>query len=260
LLATLYSHGEIKPKRYKKYMDPLVNDANMQLKRQLGLESQSRLQNGGFAKNNRQQKQLLEDYASLLFPFRKDRAVAPFFARLWQVKDPGVRTTYMALLASEGIYIPQGISDSLASDVNSRKLFFNKLLAVDKVSLFPEKYASHQMLAEAALFAGDRFDPSIDTIRFIGEQLLRHEGRDYKGFYFKHKNQLDFNKSFKMYLLVYPAGALPGEDVFYKSKGLRMADTDTEAEAMRFVTEEFDLKDHPRAVVFEAEEKIGYRF
>jgi hypothetical protein len=63
-----------------------------------------------------------------------------------------------------------------------------------------------------------------------------------------------------MYLLVYPAGALPGEDVFYKSKGLRMADTDTEAEAMRFVTEEFDLKDHPRAVVFEAEEKIGYRF
>jgi uncharacterized protein YbaP (TraB family) len=260
LLATLYSHGEIKPKRYKKYMDPLVNDANMQLKRQLGLESQSRIQNVSFNKNNRQQKKLLEDYTSLLFPFRKDRAVTPFFTRMWQVKDPGVRTTYMALLASEGIYIPQGIIDSLASDINSRKLFFNKLHAVDKVSLFPEKYATLQMLAEAALFEGDRFDPSIDTIRFIGEQLLQYEGRDYKGFYFKHKNQLDFNKNFKMYLLVYPVDALPGEDVYYKSKGLRMADTDTEVEVMRFVTEEFHLKDHPRAVVFEPEEKIGYHF
>jgi len=260
LLATLYAKKVIKTKHYRKYLDPLVNDANMQLKRQLGIESQSRIQSGNFSKNKREQKKLLEDYTSLLFPFRNDRAVAPFYERLWQVKDPGVRTTFMSLLAAEEIYIPDSIIDSLAADINSRKLFFNKLQAVGKVSLFPDQYGSQQMLAEAALFEGDRFDPSIDTIRFVGERELHSEGRLYKGFYFKHRNQLDFNKNFKMYLLVYEVGAPVGGRAYYMSKGLRMADTDTEDEIMRFVTEEFQLRDHPRAVVFEAEEKIGYRF
>ncbi len=260
LLATLHSKKIVKPKHYRKYLDPLVNDANMQLKRQLGIESQSRLQSGSFSKNKREHRKLLDDYASLLFPFRKDRAVSPFYERLWQVKDPGVRTTFMSLLAAEDINIPKGIIDSLASDINSRKLFFNKLQAVDKVSLFPEEFATQQMLAEATLFEGDRFDPAVDTIRFVGERVLQSEGREYVGYYFKHRNQLDFNKNFKMYLLVYEAGSSAGERALYTSKGLRMADTDTDKDIVRFVTEEFQLKDHPRAVVFEPEEKIGYRF
>lgn len=260
LLATLHSKKMVKSKHYRKYLEQLVNDANMQLKRQLGIESQSRIQSGSFSKNKREHRKLLEDYTSLLFPFRNDRAVVPFYERLWQVKDPGVRTTFMSLLAEENINIPKGIIDSLASDINSRKLFFNKLYAVDKVSLLPEEFATQQMLAEAALFEGDRFVPGVDTIRFVGERKLQSEGREYVGYYFKHRNQLDFNKNFRMYLLVYEADSSAGERACYTSKGLRMADTDTDSEIMRFVTEEFQLRDHPRAVVFEPEEKIGYRF
>jgi hypothetical protein len=37
-----------------------------------------------------------------------------------------------------------------------------------------------------------------------------------------------------------------------------MADTDTDEEIIRYATEEFQLKNHPRSEVFEKEEKVGY--
>ena len=37
---------------------------------------------------------------------------------------------------------------------------------------------------------------------------------------------------------------------FYKNSGMRIEDTDTEKEALRFVTEEFQLKDRNRAEVY----------
>ncbi len=262
MLATLVGKGEIKASRYKKYLRPLLSDANMQLKRQLGTENQSRVQSGTFSKNNRQHRKLLEDYTVLLFPFKKDREVQSFFRRLYEVEDPEIRTTYVALLAREGTYIPFGMIDSMAANINSRNLLFNKLHAVGQISLFPTEYASQQQLAAAALYGDEHFDPLVDTVQFVGERPIRYGDRDCTGYYFKRKSQLDFNKNFKMVLLVFPVDAPLSTRPFYKGKGLRMADTDTEAEVMRYVTEEFMLKDHPRAVVFEPNEKarLGYGF
>ncbi len=260
LLSSLVVAGEIKTSRYKKYLQQLLNDANMQLKRQLGTESQSRIQAGNFTKASKHHRKLLEDYSVILFPFRQDKDVAAFYRRLYQVRDPAIRTTCVALLAREKAYIPLGIVDSLAADLNSRALLFNKLQAVGEVSLFPVGYARQQYLAEAEIYADEYFDPTVNTIQYVGERDLEYEGKNYKGFYFKYKSELDFNKSFKMVLLVYGADQPLTTTHIYKGKGLRMEDTDTDEEIMQYVTEEFLLKDHPRAVVYEPTEKVGYGY
>jgi hypothetical protein len=260
LLASLVSSGEIHHKRYKKYLKPMLYDANMQLKRQLGFENQSRLQSGKFNKNNREHRKLLEDYTVLLFPYRKEQEAAQFFHRLMEVKDPAVQTTYMGLLAKYENAIPKGMLNVLVEDINSRGLLFRKLAEVEATSYFPADYASRQLLAEAELFEGNHFDPHTDTLEFIQSNELVSDGTEYAAYFFKHKSELDFNKNYKVYLLAYTTDAPLGSAACYKSKGIRMSDTDTDGEMVRYATEEFRLKAHPRAEVFETSEKLGYGF
>jgi hypothetical protein len=262
MLSSLVLEEKINPHRYKKYLPALLSDANMQLKRQLGQENQSRAQSGNYNKNSRKQRKLLEDYTIILFPYRTQKELQPFFRRLYEVKDPDIRTTYVTLLAIHKGYIPNGFIDSLVKDINSRCLLYNKLQSVSKSYLIPEKYASQQALAEAMVFEDERFDPLTDTIQYVDERPVFHSGKTYKAYYFKHKSERDFNKNFKMVMLVYPSESEAGTKPVYQSKGLRMEDTDTDEDAMHFVTEEYLLKDHPRAIVFEPTEKAvpGFGF
>jgi hypothetical protein len=258
LLATLVSTEEIKPKRYKNYVRAMLNDANMQLKRQLGFENQSRLQSGKFNKNNREHRKLLEDYTVILFPYREEREAASFFHRLREVKDPEVQTTRIALLAGQGLSIPNDMIAGFAKDINSRGQLYSKLSEAGATSLFPSEFATREFLAEAELFEGNKFDPQADTVQFIQSEDIVTEGREYTAYYFKLKDELDFNKNYKVYLLVYDKDEPLGVKACYKSKGIRMADTDTDEEIIRYATEEFQLKNHPRSEVFEKEEKVGY--
>lgn len=260
LLASLVSRELLHPKRYKSHLGLLTKDANMQLKRQLGLENQSRIQNTGYFKAGKQQKRLLEAYAQLLLPYIKEKEIQGFFNRLFQVKDPEVRTTYAALLAKEALFIPHGFIDSLATDINSRNLLFKKLQEIGKVMLFPKSEATQSSLAAAALYGDQRFNPNLDTYQYIGKREIAYEGGTYSGYYFKAKSELDYNKNYKMYLLVYPEGSKLSAEPFYRNEGIRIADTDTDPEMMDYVTEEFLLKDHPRAMIPDPGELVGYGF
>lgn len=260
LLSSLVNSGLIHPKRYKSYLGILAKDANMQLKRQLGMENQSRMQTNGYFKTGKLQRRLLEAYAQLLLPFIKEKEVQGFFSRLFQVKDPEVRTSYAALLAREELFIPIGFIDSLAANINSRNLLFSKLQSIDKVTLFPESQSVQQALAAAALYEDQLYDPNIDTYQYIEERAIDFKGTPCTGYYFKAKSELDYNKNYKMYLLVYRTGNDLAAKPFYRNEGVRMADTDTDVEMMDYVTEEFLLKDHPRAMVPDPRGLAAYGF
>jgi len=196
----------------------------------------------------------------LLYPFLKEKEVKQFFNRLLLVKDPKVRTTYAALLTKDEMKLPYGMLDSLAADLNSRALLFNKLKDIGKLSLFPTKYRNEQALAEANLFGYKRFDTKKDSIQFLEKRELEYRGKAYTGYYFKTKNGNDYDKNFKMHLVVYDKRKPLGTKPFYNSDALRIEDTDTDPEVLEYVTEAFLLKDRKRAIVYRPNGYGSYGF
>ncbi len=153
-------------------------------------------------------------------------------------------------MARDNKNIPFGMVESLASNINSRALLFNRLSDIDKLSLFPVQYSTQKQLAEASLFDQEEYDETQNTILFITERPIKYRGKEYTGYYFKLRNNQDYDDGFKMYLVVYENIIDLQTKPFFKSQGIRIEDTDTDKELIEWVTEEFLLKDRQRAIVY----------
>lgn len=250
MLANLKSKDLIKPKSYKKYRKQILNDAKIQLKRQLGQISLQREQNGFRHKTANTDTKILENYAVLLYPFLGEKDVKQFFNRLLLIKNSHVQTTYATLLSKDEMRLPYGMLDSLAADINSRTLLFNKLKGIDKLNLFPTKYRNQISLAEAQIFEYKNFDSKRDSIVFVEQQPLKYKGKSYTGYYFKTKSNREYDKNFKMHVVVFEKNKPLTTKPFFKSKGLRIEDTETVREVLTYVTEGFLLQNRQRAIVY----------
>ena len=257
LLAELKSEGLIKPGQYKRHMKSMLTDAKIQLKRHLGRQGNT-IMRSSLKLSSKQNNELLEDYTILLFPFHKEREVQQFFIRLLEVKAPEIRTAYAAEMAEKDEHTPLAFIDSLAGDINSRALIFNRLESMDKLYLFPSVYLVQEALAESAIFEDRNFIASKDEVIYLGEEKIEYRGADYVGYLFKIRSKQDFDKNFKMHLVVYESGRGLGTEYFYKNDGYRMADMDSEQSATDYVIEEFQLKDRSRAVVYHPESVLSY--
>jgi len=260
MLANLTSKGYIKPKSYKKYRKQILNDAKIQLKRQLGQLSLKREQNNSRRQAANTDTKVLEHYAVLLYPFVNEKDVKQFFNRLTLVKDPKVQTTYATLLSKNEMSLPYGMLDALAADINSRALLFNKLKGIGKLNLFPAKYRNEKSLAESQLFEFKNFGTNRGSIVFVEQQPLKYKEKSYTGYYFKTKSNTESGKNFKMHLVVFEKNKPLTTKAFYKSKELRIEDTETDKEALSYVTEGFLLKNRQRAIVYRphAYDAYGY--
>ncbi|MDC6350508.1 TraB/GumN family protein [Zeaxanthinibacter sp. PT1] len=255
LLSGLLSKELIRPKHYKKYKTAMLNDARMQLKRQLALEAEPGQKQ---SRKQRQFRKLLHDYVIVLFPFRSDKNVSAFFEKLSWVEDARIQARMIALKAAVNENIPNSIITDLAQDKNSRILLYEMLDEAGHLSLIPDEYRKPEALAEAALFEDSTYHPDFDTVQYIESRTIENDGSSYTAFYFKKKNKLDYYKDFKMHVVIYKAGELAGIDPVYRNDGLRIADIESDAEIMDRVTEAFLIRDRPRAVVFDPDAYHGY--
>lgn len=249
LLAKLVDKKMIKPGSYKKYRKQILNDAKIQLKRQLGRSSN--FNGSGYRNQGNVTNAILEDYAVLLYPFIDEKDVAQFYHRLLLVKNHRIKTTYLALLAKKDeAELPVGMLHRLAKDINGRLYLFNKLKKIGKSNLFPKEYRTEKALAEANIYQYSHYDKMQDSIAFVEQRPINYRGKSYTGYFFKTRNNQEYDKNFKMHLVIFEPGKPLTTKPFYKNSGLRIEDTDTEKEAMGFVTEEFQLKDRNRAEVY----------
>lgn len=250
LLARLVDKNLIKPKSYKKYRKQILNDAKIQLKRQLGRSNNFNGSSGGYGNQGNVTNAILEDYSVLLYPFIDEKDVAQFYHRLLLVKNHRIKTAYLALLAKDEAELPTGMLHDLAKDINGRLFLFGKLKKIEKLSLFPQEFRTEKALAEANIYEYANFDKMQDSIAFVDQKPLAHRGKSYTGYYFKTRNNQEYDKNFRMHLVVFETGKPLTTKPFYKNSGLRIEDTDTEKEAVGFVTEEFQLKGRNRAEVY----------
>ena len=261
LLARLKSSGLIKPNSYKKYRKQMLNDAKIQLKRELG-KSSNRNTNNAYYDNLVISKKtaVLEDYIQLLHPFIKEKEVQLFFDKLTLLKDPEIQTTKAALLVStpNGTKINELVA--LAADINSRNLLFTKLKEEEKLSFFPPNYKSQKQLAEAQLFDRKNFKKGQDSIQFFAQKTINYRDKKYVGYAFKYRDGSDYDKNFKMYLSVYELSSRLQSIPFYKNDGIRIEDTDTDDDVFDMVIEEFILRDRKRAEVYNPNQGSNYGY
>jgi hypothetical protein len=250
MLAKLVDKKLIKPRSYKKYRKQILNDAKIQLKRQLGRSHSFGNQNNGYANQRNEQNVILEDYAVLLYPFINEKDITQFYNRLLQVKNHRIKTTYLTLLAKGEVEPPSGMLNGLAKDINGRLYLFDKLEKIGKLNLFPEEFLNEKALAEAIIYEHSRYNKKQDSIAFVAQRSILYRGKSYAGYFFKTRNNQEYDKNFKMHLVVYESGKPLTTQPFYKNTGMRIEDTDTDAETMGFVTEEFQLKNRSRAEVY----------
>ena len=250
LLAKLVAEGKIKPKVYKKFKSQILNDAKIQLKRQLGRDTAQNAQDFYSPRTPTQDKGVLEDYVTLLYPFNHEKRVQQFFEKVSVIEDPDIRTTYFALLAENNGTIKQKMLTDMAADINLRKLLFDKLDKAGKLELFPEKFKTQKDLAEALLFPSNNYSVVRDSVAFLGKKVLMYKDIPMTGYYFKKRNNEDYDKNFNMHLLVFENDKGLQTKPFYENGGLRIEDTDTDEDVVGFVTEAFLLKDRQRAEVY----------
>ncbi len=250
LLAKLVSEGGLKSKVYRKYKSQILNDAKIQLKRQLGRDVAPKAQDFYSPRTPTQDKGVLEDYMTLLYPFNGEKKVQQFFEKVALIEDSDIRTTYFVLLAENNKAIPQKELKAMAADLNSRQLLFDKLKKVGKLKLFPEAFKTQKDLAEALLFPSRNYSTTRDSIAFLGKKALTYKDKKLTGYYFKKRNTEDYDKNFNMHLLVFEDAKGLKTEPFYENGGMRIEDTDTDEDVIGFVTEAFLLKDHQRAEVY----------
>ena len=171
ILAKLQAKGLIKPKSYKKYRKQILNDAKIQLKRELGNEADAR-NLGYFASLQDLGNEVLADYAVLLYPFREEKEVKQFFDRLQMLKDRRIKVTYAMLVAKSGETVPESMLLPLAEDINCRAILFGRLKEINKLELFPKEYKSAQQLAESLLYVGGSYDTAKDTVQFLEKRSM----------------------------------------------------------------------------------------
>lgn len=250
LLASLKGTGHLKSGSYRSYKRLILNDARIQLKRQLGYENgEVGLNQNAAHISRRETAKLLEDYVVLLYPFIRDKAVQHFFQLLSLVNNPEIRTTYAQLIAEHDEHTPLALIDSLAGDINSRLMMYRKLKEINKTYLYPESYQTQEALAEAALFEDRRFLPSQDEVIYLGERDLEENGKTFGAFYFKLRSKMDYDKAFKVFIVTYPQSEQNLSATYtFKNEGYRLPDTQSDEDGMDFVTEEFRLRDRERAI------------
>lgn len=254
LLAKLMGKGLIKPKIYKKFQNQILNDAKLQLKRLLGQTTGQGMENPSRPTLNTNYD-ILEDYAILLYPFIKENEVAAFFNRLSLVKNPNIRTSYIALLAkkdesllNDSQKIPKGSLLQLAGDPQTRLLLFQKLRGIGKLNLFPTAYHSQVSIAESFLYNTLKLDPERHAMEFIKDQKMYSHTDDLQGYYFKVKDNDGYHNQVKIYLLVYYNNWISPTPT-YINKGFILTDLITEEEGIKLSTEEYNIRDRPRAMV-----------
>lgn len=256
LLAKLTDKGMIKPKTYKKFQNQILNDAKIQLKRLLGQALEHIIESRSHpALNNNYD--ILEDYAILLYPFIKENEVAAFFNRLSLVKNPNIRTSYIALLAkndenllNDHQKIPKGSMLQLAEDPQTRLLLFEKLKGIGKLNLFPSQFHNQGSIAESFLYTTLKLDPEQHLVEFIKDQKMYSHSpdEDQQGYLFKVKDNYGYHNHIKIYLLVYNNHKIISKPN-YINKGLILTDLITEEEGIKLSTEEYNIRDRPRAMV-----------
>jgi uncharacterized protein YbaP (TraB family) len=148
LLATMVDSNVFKPRRYRKYVNQLVWEANNEVKRRKASESYKG--NNYFKEASRgslyNYNQNLMYYSKMLMPFYRKSKVKKYYERIEKLSAPGLRMDLAVLKLQNGHDVPQKVWDDFATNTNDRIEIYQKLKEIDRLDLFPKQYTMQDLV------------------------------------------------------------------------------------------------------------------
>ncbi|PWG06353.1 TraB/GumN family protein [Polaribacter aquimarinus] len=203
LLVELIDEKLINSSDYLSYKKQLLNQAKIELKRQLGKKSN---ENSYASKSD---GDLLKLYVKLLFPFRKDKNVKTFFNNVEFIKNSDVKSTLIMLQIDASEKYNKDIFRDLVSNLSSRGVLYEKLHNIKKTSIFPEKYKNKEEIYKALLFKRNQKKELKDSIVFLESRFFEVSKTKFEIYFYKSKinknSTQKYNKDWKMNYIIFEA-------------------------------------------------------
>ncbi len=195
-LAILVDSQFISPTVYKRNVNQILREAKIVLKEEISYSQNQQSKSNQNSYNSQgnaykyRQNDLLENYATILLPYHKNKAVKEFFDKLEQIENMHIKNEVYVRMTKSGLQVDTAIWSALAADpVNKAKLY--KTLSDWKLTeLFPQKQLKQEEFAKSLLLSyGFNFDE--DSLMFLGNRFV-NDGKD-SGFvyFFKTKTKGD---------------------------------------------------------------------
>lgn len=177
LLAKVKDSGFVKPKTYKKYKNQLINDAKIEVKRNLGNTN-----NYGYNSYSYN----LSTYVRLIFPYRNERSAKDFFEKLLNVEDTNALAKYYVLLTKAKETIPTKLTEKLVEDEENQYLLLEELDEAKLLSQLKSITINQQQFAKSKLLSDANFEKEKDSIQFLFKRdFVTDKGKNAVMYFFK---------------------------------------------------------------------------
>ncbi|WP_051155466.1 TraB/GumN family protein [Winogradskyella psychrotolerans] len=177
LLAKVKDSGLVKQKTYKKYKNQLINDAKMEIKRNLG--SYNNYGYNSYSHN-------LATYVRLIFPYRNERTAKDFFSKLLNVDDINALVKYYVLLTKAKETIPAQLTEKLINDEENQYLLLEELDASKLLGKLKSIGINQQQFAKSKLLSDANYEKEKDSIAFLFKRdFVTDKGKNAVMYFFK---------------------------------------------------------------------------
>lgn len=211
LLTQLVDSNIINPKRYKKFISQINNDAVTEIKRSLGNTNSSYFN---------KKKIKLDDYVKILFPYRKEKKVSDFFKKLLTTKDYQALTSYHTLLAEHSLTIPKDLKLITEKNIKAQGLLIHKLSKKSLLNVNTVEAITQKQYAKSILFYNKKIKET-DSIIFINDREIKTDtDKDVIVYFFKLKSESIYRESSRLHYVAFlkPEKNILEAGIYYRSR------------------------------------------
>ncbi len=231
LLSTLLDDNMIKPKVYKSFKKQILNEAKIELKRQLS-KKQNQADEYDSYSSRYAKEGVLKNYVTILYPFKSEKSTSDFLLKLKKAKNIEANTTYLKLQIQNKDAIDKELLLESAKNINSRGVLYQKLKEIKKQNYFPKRYLEKEKIYKSLLFKRNSTVENKDSIVFLKKRSFDLHAKKYEAFFFKSKPDESINsyrdKDWKLSFIIFEdkANTISSEPV-YKSREKVIDETKT---------------------------------
>lgn len=145
LMSWLVDSGYLKPADYASYKVQIYNDARITLKRQQAKEESGSSYNSSGSDNEDD----LVNYTYLLLPFYNEPQIKKLVDKQFQSKNKEFIMRIVIAMIKSKVPVADSIINELADDDKMRYKFYQRLLRIKRLDLFPAKHKTQEAIARS---------------------------------------------------------------------------------------------------------------
>ena len=195
IMGYLVTHGDLSPKKYRKFKKQLLTEGKIELKRAVGKKEQTKAKERYYRNYNSTSG--LNRYVNLLYPFRKDKKVAEFLTKVSQLEDTDILSNLIELQLIYKEPVDKATIQKMAEDDKKRFSIYSILRRYDALNLIPDSLRSEVALAKGLLDKGYYYGETIDTIYYLHtEEISISRKTQSVHFFIKKSKKMDYDYNY----------------------------------------------------------------